>query len=185
MKRLWIILFLLSIPMTLLAVSKIGDETLKIGRPEKYVTICNGIEIEPFETALAEMDRDAGARKGGKQVQLAIESEGPRGRFTGCLLPALRGAGVDWTTEYLKGYLGQAFTFAMQEDGSRLNHDESYDWHHIYEMLEYLDYDITNVSLREGNSNYATPEGHDRAKAEAWEKTRRSIDDGYPAVAWQ
>lgn len=129
-------------------------------------------------------DGDKGPRTGGGQVQLDIEAEPWGGDIVGCLRPALRAAGVDWSAEYLRGYLGSAFTFSMKEDGGHLEQADNYQWSYFYEMLDFLGYEHINASLR-GDDNAVTPEEHTKAKAQAWEMVRSAIDDGYPAIVWQ
>lgn len=130
-------------------------------------------------------NRDSVPGGGGRQVRLDIEIKAEKwgGDIVGCLRPALHATGVDWSAEYLRGWLGSAFTFSMKEDGGHLEQADNYQWSYFYEMLDFLEHERISASLR-GNDP-VSPEEHARAKAEAWEKVRGAIDDGYPAIVWQ
>ena len=71
----------------------------------------------------------------------------------------------------------------MKEGGGHLVQADNYQWDYFYEMLRLLKYENIDATL---SGTYAvSPEEHSKAKAEAWEKVRRAIDDGYPAIVWQ
>jgi len=152
--------------------------------------LCSLTAVLSGEQGTAGGDPDE-PKAGGRQAQLDIEVETSGGdveltsggTLVGCLRPALRAAGVDWSSEYLWGYIGRAFAFSMKEDGGRLVQADEYEWSYFYEMLDFLNQDLISVALR---GNRAVPQAeHTRTKAEAWEKVRRAIDDGYPAIVWQ
>lgn len=119
---------------------------------------------------------------GSMQLDFQAAQDFP-GRLVGCLAPALQAAGMDWSTEFVRGYTGSAFSISMKEDGEGLEQADSYEWHHFYEMLDYLQRDVINVSLY-GGDNAVSPEEHTQAKARAWDMVREAIDDGYPAIGW-
>lgn len=68
----------------------------------------------------------------GKKVQLSIQVEipgnTPRGSLLGCLPPALLAADVDWSCDYLRGYLGHAFAFSMNPDGGEVAQAINWEW---------------------------------------------------------
>jgi hypothetical protein len=55
-----------------------------------------------------------------KKVILEISPEGPHGSVVGCLRPALKAAGKDWSVPFINGYLGIAFAFSMNPDGGNV-----------------------------------------------------------------
>ena len=108
------------------------------------------------------------------------------GTLVGCIRPALRAAGVDWSGEHLWGYLGRAFTFSMGEHGASVAQADNYEWSYFYDRLDFLNHDFIDSALYDGDGlKKASIEEHSGTKAEAWEKVRRAIDEGYPVVAWQ
>ena len=116
------------------------------------------------------------------KVQMDLLAE-TTGSFAGCLRPALRAAGVDWSLEHLRGYLGPAFAFSMKPDGGHLNQADNYEWHYFYGMLDFLEHESISVALK--GVLAVSPAEHDAAKARGWEAARRALDDGYPAIVWQ
>ena len=116
------------------------------------------------------------------RVQLDLQTR-TIGSFAGCLQPALRATGVEWSQEHLRGYLGPAFAFSMEPGGGRLSQAENYEWHHFYGMLDFLEHESVSVALK--GVIAVPPEEHDAAKARGWEMVRRALDDGYPAIVWQ
>ena len=119
---------------------------------------------------------------GSGRVHLDLQTR-TTGSFAGCLDPALRAAGVDWSLEHLRGYLGPAFAFSMKPGGGRLNQADNYEWHYFYDMLDFLEHESVSVALKGGLA--VPPEEHDAAKARGWEMVRRALEDGYPAIVWQ
>ena len=128
-----------------------------------------------LHVALAAED-EAGPTAGGEKMRLDIEAEKPDGSLVGSLRPALSVAGMDWSSEYLRGLLGSAFAFSMQEDGGRLHQGNNYEWYLSPQIFSYLQPTTINASLHGGQA--VSPEQHARAKSEAWEKVRGAIDDG-------
>ncbi len=124
----------------------------------------------------------ADSASGSGRVQLDLQSR-TAGSFAGCLEPALGAAGIDWSLEHLRGYLGPAFAFSMKPDGGHLNQADNYEWHHFYGMLDFLEHESVSVALK--GVLAVPPEDHDAAKARGWEMVRRALDDGYPAIVWQ
>ncbi len=119
-----------------------------------------------------------------RSMRLEMQSEQAfPGRLVGCLAPALRAVGMDWSAALVRGYTGSAFSISMKEDGEGLEQADSFEWSYFYEMLDYLNCEVINVSLS-GNGYAVSPEEHTRAKAKAWDMVRRGIDDGYPAIGW-
>ena len=103
------------------------------------------------------------------------------GRVIGCLGPALRATGIDWSMEYLRGFFGIAFAFSMNEDGGILQQADNYEWHHFFGMLEFLN--VTGVD--ENLKDELPAEERVAIQARAWDLVRRAIDEGYPVLAWQ
>ena len=62
----------------------------------------------------------AQAEQGEPQVPLDDQPESGGGDIAGCLRPVMRSVGIDWSLEYIQGFLGQAFVFSMNDDGGRL-----------------------------------------------------------------
>lgn len=119
----------------------------------------------------------------GRAVELDIEAQSSGGSLVGCLAPALQAAGMDWSTDLLQGYLGSAFAFSMKPGGGRVSQADTYHWDYYPEMLAFLEYENVSVSLK--GSHPVTPAEHTQAKADAWVRVRRALDDGYPAIVWQ
>ena len=134
------------------------------------------------EDDMASEGTSADSAPGSGRVQFDLQTR-TAGSFAGCLEPALRAAGVDWSLEHLRGYLGPAFAFSMKPDGGRLNQADNYEWHHFYGMLDFLEHESVSVALK--GVLAVPPEEHDAAKARGWEMVRRALDDGYPAIVWQ
>ncbi len=80
-------------------------------------------------------------------MQLDLQTR-TTGSFAGCLRPALRAAGVDWSLEHLRGYLGPAFAFSMKPDGGHLNQADNYEWFYFYDMLDFLEHESVSVALK-------------------------------------
>ena len=150
------------------------------------------------ETQAATLTREnamaSASQAGGNEVRLDIEAEEVGGIFVGCLRPALRATSLDFSIDYLMGFLGTAFAFSMEEDGGHLHQAGNYEWSYFFDMLDFLEHEAIDASLYripDGGSGEPPPEPvvqeeeHTRAKAEAWEKVRRAIDEGVPAIAWQ
>ena len=128
------------------------------------------------------------AGMGGKTIQLDIAAEPEQrvdgqydGNVVGCLGPALRATGVDWSMDHLRGFFGIAFAFSMNEDGALLQQAENYEWHHFFDMLEFLNFTGIDANFRDD----LPPEEVVKVRSKAWEEVRRAVDDGYPALAWQ
>ena len=134
------------------------------------------------EEAMASEATNADSAAGSGRVQLDLQTR-TTGSFAGCLEPALSAAGVDWSLEHLRGYLGPAFAFSMKPDGGHLNQADNYEWHYFYGMLDFLEHESISVALK--GVLAVPPEEHDAAKARGWETVRRALDDGYPAIVWQ
>jgi len=113
-------------------------------------------------------------------TQLDIEANWPSGSLAGSLGPALRAAGMDWSNDYLRGFLGSAFAFSMTSDGGSLWQGESYDRSLSPQIASHLR-PLTIDAPAQG-SDAVSLDQHAGAKTEAWEAVRRAIDDGYPAV---
>ncbi len=124
----------------------------------------------------------ADSTSGARRVQLDLLTR-TAGSFAGCLRPALGAAGVDWSLDHLRGYLGPAFAFSMKPDGGHLNQADNYEWFYFYDMLDFLEHESVSVALK--GVLEVPPEEHDAAKARAWEMVRRALDDGFPAIVWQ
>ena len=58
------------------------------------------------------------------------------GSLNGCLRPTLRAVGIDWSPEFLMGYLGRAFAFSMRPDGGHLEHTDTFDWAYFWATYE-------------------------------------------------
>ncbi len=134
------------------------------------------------ERAMASEATNADSAAGSGRVQLDLQTP-TTGSFAGCLKPALNAAGVDWSLDHLRGYLGPAFAFSMKPDGGHLNQADKYEWHYFYGMLDFLEHESISVALK--GVLAVSPEEHDAAKARGWEMVRRALDDGYPAIVWQ
>ena len=134
------------------------------------------------EGGVAPEAKDTDSASGSGRVQLDLQTR-TAGSFAGCLTPALRAAGVDWSLEHLRGYLGPAFAFSMKPDGGHLNQADNYEWFYFYDMLDFLEHESVSVALK--GVLEVPPEEHDAAKARAWEMVRRALDDGFPAIVWQ
>ena len=134
------------------------------------------------EAVMASESTRADSAAGSGRVQLDLQTR-TTGSFAGCLEPALSAAGVDWSLEHLRGYLGPAFAFSMKPDGGHLNQADNYEWHYFYGMLDFLEHESISVALK--GVLAVPPEEHDAAKARGWEMVRRALDDGYPAIVWQ
>ena len=122
--------------------------------------------------------------QGGRHVKLDMRAERLfPGSLNGCLRPALRAVGIDWSPEYLRGYLGRAFAFSMRPDGGHLEQTDTFDWAYFWEMLEVLDFEtIDAVSKGEGA---VSEEEYAQTQKRAWDAVRKSIDEGRPAISWQ
>ena len=121
-------------------------------------------------------------RTTGVRLDLQAEKSFP-GLIVSCLTTALRAIGHDWSSEFVRGYVGSAFAIAMKPDGGRLVQADTHEWHHFYEMLDYFDYETVNATIHQDTG--VSPEEHAQAKREGWNMVRRAIDDGYPAITWQ
>lgn len=98
--------------------------------------------------------------------ELELRADWPSGSLAGSLRPALQAAGFSWSRDFLRGHLGSAFAFSMQNNGGPLwqdGYDERLLYPQIAERLEHTMLDSTQ-------------------QAEAWNTVRRAIDEGYPAV---
>ncbi|MCY3738358.1 MAG: hypothetical protein OXG13_18285 [Gemmatimonadaceae bacterium] len=144
--------------------------------------VLNGPAAATKENGMASEVTGADSASGSGRVQLDLQTR-TTGSFAGCLQPALRATGVDWSLEHLRGYLGPAFAFSMEPGGGRLSQAENYEWHHFYGMLDFLEHESVSVALK--GVIAVPPEEHDAAKARGWEMVRRALDDGYPAIVWQ
>ena len=129
-----------------------------------------------------DMAMSGDSESGAGRVQLDLQAR-TAGSFAGCMEPALRAAGFDWSLEHLRAYLGPAFAFSMKPGGGHLNQADNYEWHHFYGMLDFLEHESVSVALK--GVLAVPPEEHDAAKARGWELVRRALDDGYPAIVWQ
>lgn len=148
----------------------------------RVVRLASAEQMLALQTSIT--DDVADSPTGGKSMHLDLEAERLfPGSLTGCLRPALRTVGLDWSPDFIPGYLGSAFAFAMRPDGDRLEQADAWDWHNFWEMLNYLEFDMISATLH-GNDPQ-TPEEHDQAKVEAWDLVRKAIDDGRPAISWQ
>ena len=139
------------------------------------------VSCAPLRPAIEE---DTNRVSGGKQAQLTIQAEAPgsspSGSIVGCMRPALDAAGVDWSSEYLRGFLGHAFTFSMNGE---VHQAINWEWSYFHEMLDYLNFETISAQLH--GDNGVSREEHDRVKMKAWIEVRQAIDEGYPAIAWQ
>ncbi len=140
------------------------------------------LAADTVEDDMASEVTSADSASGPGRVQLDLRAR-TTGSFAGCLEPALHAAGVDWSLEHLRGYLGPAFAFSMEPGGGHLHQAENYEWHHFYGMLDFLEHESISVALK--GVIAVPPEEHDAAKARGWEMARRALDDGYPAIVWQ
>ena len=140
------------------------------------------LAADTVEDDMASEVTSADSASGPGRVQLDLRAR-TTGSFAGCLEPALHAAGVDWSLEHLRGYLGPAFAFSMEPGGGHLHQAENYEWHHFYGMLDFLEHESISVALK--GVIAVPPEEHDAAKARGWEMVRRALDDGYPAIVWQ
>ncbi|MBT7859724.1 MAG: hypothetical protein HN712_05400, partial [Gemmatimonadetes bacterium] len=105
--------------------------------------------------------------------ELDIRADWPAGSLAGSLGPALKVAGIDWSRDYVRGFLGSAFSFSMKKDGKLLWQDSRDEQFLSPQVTEYLDHTTIDVTRFESKS---------AAEAEAWDKVRGAIDEGYPAV---
>jgi hypothetical protein len=119
----------------------------------------------------------------GKRIELDIEAEKYRSSIIGCLRPALKVAGTDWSKDYLSGYLGSAFAFSMKEDGGKLNQADNHEWSYFWRMISPLNKRQISASKKKDDPDWK--EKHIAAKKEAWNKIRSDIDKGYPTIVWQ
>ena len=106
--------------------------------------------------------------------------------LVGCLVPAFRAAGRNWSRGFLYAYGGQAFVFNMKEGGGDIWHDEDYVYGaYSIEMLRHLGkgLEIYNVAL--DGENPVSVEEMNKVKAQAWNAVRDALDNGLPAVVWQ
>ena len=154
-----------------------------------------GVSVMVFTVglfALAIPKEGDAVTQGRKQVELDIQPDEPFGSIIGCLPPVFHAAGRNWSTEFLRGYLGLAFVFSMKEDGGSLWHRENYEWSYFFDMLEFLgdDFEIISASLsgemvgRRWDHRLDSHEEHSRAKVQAWDAVRAAIDGGLPPVVW-
>lgn len=121
---------------------------------------------------------------GGRRVELDIApEENYGGSILSVLPPALQAAGRDWSTEFIRGYLGLGFVFSMYEGGGRIWHRENYEWDYFWGTLPDLRAISAHLSGDIGpHKEPVTPEKHAQTKAEAWDAVRASIDAGIPAI---
>ena len=96
---------------------------------------------------------------------------------------ALRAVGIDWSPEYLKGYLGRAFAFAMRPDGSYLDQTDAFDWAYFWEMLDELEWE--SIEAVGKGEQAVSEEEYAQVQKRAWDAVRKSIDEGRPAISWQ
>ena len=121
--------------------------------------------------------------QGGGRVQLDMRAEKLwPGSINGCLRPALRAVGIDWSHEYLKGYLGRAFAFAMRPDGGYLDQANAFEWN-FWEMLDKLEWE--SIEAHGKGERAVSDEEYLQTQKRAWDAVRKSIDDGRPAISWQ
>ena len=160
-----------------------GNNLCKYPALAAAALVLNGpLAADTGEDDMASEVTSAGPASGSGRVQLDLQTR-TAGSFAGCLEPALGVAGLDWSLEHLRGYLGPAFAFSMKPDGGRLNQADNYEWHHFYDMLDFLEHESVSVALK--GVLAVPPEEHDAAKARGWEMVRRALDDGCPAIVWQ
>ena len=106
-------------------------------------------------------------------TELDIEADWPSGSLAGSLRSALNVAGIDWSRDYARGYLGSAFAFSMKKDGGPLWQEGYDEWLLSPQVTSHLEHSAIDASQFGSKAE---------ANAEAWEQVRRAIDDGYPAV---
>ncbi len=125
-------------------------------------------------------------QKIGVKKRMEIDVRPHNRSLVGCLIPAFRAAGRDWSREFLYAYFGQAFLFDMRADGAGMWHDEDYVYGaHVLDMLErFADgFEIYSVSLN--GQNPATIEEMARTRERAWNAVCSALDEGLPAIVWQ
>ena len=74
-------------------------------------------------------------RTTGVRLDLQAEKSFP-GLIVSCLTTALRAIGHDWSSEFVRGYVGSAFAIAMKPDGGRLVQADTHEWHHFYRSYQ-------------------------------------------------
>ncbi|HJP29513.1 MAG TPA: RNA polymerase sigma factor [Candidatus Latescibacteria bacterium] len=122
--------------------------------------------------------------QGGRHVKLDMRAEKLfPGSLNGCLRPALRAVGIDWSPDFLRGYLGRAFAFSMRPDGGHLEHTDIFDWSYFWEMLEALDLQMIDAERK--GERAVSEEEYAQVQRRAWDAVRKSIDEGRPAISWQ
>ena len=108
---------------------------------------------------------------------LDFVADWPSGSLEGSLRPALKAAGMDWSRDYIKGFLGSAFAFSMNEDGGPLWQGSNYERLLSPQVTSHLAFSSIDAAMFAAN-----PADPSKAKAKAWDHIRGAIDEGYPVV---
>ncbi len=128
---------------------------------------------------LAMSNREQTMSQSGRRVLLDHEPGG--GGISGCLAPALRTVGIDWSTERYQGFLGFSYDFSMTEEGGFFWQGTALQWSIFWPMLDHLPVKRIEATLKGPND---TPEKHQAAKRRGWDAVREELDAGRLAIVW-